>query len=602
MRFTLSCVGLEVILLVTLLTCGQAVRSDYNESTASSVDSVPCIVSDCGRIGAGRPHPGGVDRRYHLDTDLCVGAYREALGCSKRWLHLLRVADPGECSGLGDQSKHASFVGSAEVGTCESTANVNMMTRMFDDGGCVENDLCSFAMARLSALSLACRDGSRLACHSDRVSALIQSLKCPCSNIVSGASRSHAIIQRTSDGLYIVKGIKDSEMPVLQNLVHRMPHGTLLNGWAYTLPARRLVIMPNAYHGATYGLHVSWVNRGQPDFERCSSSLLGRIKMTLRQGYDIKPLPIKSSQRKFVFGHLVRRQWKLQDMAGWAEVTSKFLSSLWFLDHENLVDYSLLVALFEADVPDDAQCSPYIELSSESRQCLVTADCAAGAHASAIQIQMPPSRGSSRPTGGEFHDESLPGYNDQLFDNSPMEREPFFYRNTSSSFADMSMARQGKCEAICVAVIDYLMKFSLVRKLENALPWKQFRWSDYAKKTEQMWHCLGDLTQRGCEEYLQLGCEELADSTAVSNSRWCAGISLEEQVDGNELIDHVPDDGLPHENSGDRLQDEDFSSHEQSFPFEQDVGAAQLVNAADEHEYGDYGSPESPFPMDDAVW
>lgn len=380
-------------------------------------------------------------------------------------------------------------------------------------------------------------------------------------------------------------------MPVLQNVLDRIPYGALLNGWQYILPANSLVIMPNAYHSATYGLQASWVNRGRTSsLERCSSSSAGRIEMRFRQGFDIKPLPIKSSQRRLILGHLVRRQWKLRDMAGWAEVTSKLLSSLRFLVRESLVDYSLLLALFEADVPDDARCSPFKELSSESRQCLVTADCVAGAHQSAIPIQMPPSRGSSQQTG-EFRGESGPGYKDHLFGSSLMERKPFPYQN-KSSFADVSTARQDRCEAICVTVIDYLMKFSWMRKFENAL--KQFRWSDYAKKAEQMWHCLGDLTQRGCEEYLQLGCKELTDHAVVGNSHWCTGISLEEQLDESESIDNVPDDALPRGNSGDRFQDDQFLSHFQSRDsFEQD--ASEIDGVEDD----DYGSYASIFSMDD---
>lgn len=41
------------------------------------------------------------------------------------------------------------------------------------------------------------------------------------------------------------------------------------------------------------------------------------------------------------------------------------------------------------------------------------------------------------------------------------------------------------CGAFCVTVIDYLMEYSVLRKIESW--WKENRWHNYADKTLQLW-------------------------------------------------------------------------------------------------------------------
>eukprot|EP00931_Biecheleriopsis_adriatica_P064574 TRINITY_DN39336_c0_g1_i1.p1 TRINITY_DN39336_c0_g1~~TRINITY_DN39336_c0_g1_i1.p1 ORF type:complete len:578 (-),score=79.09 TRINITY_DN39336_c0_g1_i1:33-1766(-) len=522
-----SCLTRDLIFLATVLPNALAIRADANESITIPARLFPCLPA-CSQVLEG-------DAASETERALCRAAQFEASQCSYEWSGLLKMGTKSSCGGSTDAA-------AAHGGECEGQENEEMIKKIFGNDGCAVDDLCSFAAAKLSAWEVACRGRIRRACphelHSGSALELLQSLLCPCSTIASAASRSGAVIQKTHDGLYIVKRIKQSEMPQLLVLLDQLPtERSLLAQWSYVDTSRHIVIMPNAFHSDTYGLHAGWINRGgDPAFQSCQT----KIDIRLEKDFDIKPLPITSAERRSVLELLVQRQWRLQDMSAWNLVTDTLLRSLGFLERWNLVDYSLLLAFFSTEAAEDSRCSPYMELTSKSSQCIVTPDCAPGVYSHAMAIEKPHRRGAVElsPDVGHLYGQGppahgpLPSYDPRLFGSGlgPMSS---FHRN-SASFMESSKSPQGSCEMLCVTVVDYLMEFSLVRQLESAM--KQHRWDDYATKTKQMWYCLGDLTQPGCEEYLQLGCEELARRApdAGPSSPWCGDVSLEKRVDEGE--------------------------------------------------------------------
>merc|ERR1712232_976110 len=121
--------------------------------------------------------------------------------------------------------------------------------------------------------------------------------------------------------------------------------------WSYIDAAKSIGVMPNGNHSSFYSITME--SSKKPDVqEECASMTpsegdLGNLSIIQEGGWDVKPFPIESHHRALLLATLVEQKLKLKEMTGWSRITVILESSLNFLDEHNLVDYSLLIAMFK---------------------------------------------------------------------------------------------------------------------------------------------------------------------------------------------------------------------------------------------------------------
>merc|ERR1740138_445480 len=78
-----------------------------------------------------------------------------------------------------------------------------------------------------------------------------------------------------------------------------------------------------------------------------------------------------------------------------------------------------------------------------------------------------------------------------------------------------------RCDLACITVVDYLMKFTYSRRVENWL--KQKKWTNYDQKVRHLVNCMGDILADDCREYRLTGCTQLGETNGVSLGEllWC---------------------------------------------------------------------------------
>jgi len=478
--------------------------------TARSDNPTACIRPEC-RIA---PTPDA-DSEVHL----CYAAYQNSQVCTKAWTDLLDSVADSDCRDSLNKSARE----------CTSKAHDALVHEMFGAVGCSETALCSIASAKINAYSVACQkvtDGYRSFFCNDVIIAsdvegLRDSLHCPCTTLNDGGGRSGAVLQITSDGRYIIKGIKKSEMPVLVEMRDEFESQELLSKWSYVDPKNSLVIMPNSHDVSVQGVRATLGVASYSMGEECDAMRGGELKVSNSGRWDVKPLPIKSPHRRKMLAILAERQWKPNGMHGWGVLTKTVERNLIFLNEHDLIDYSLLFSLFEIPATPASQCELWTEVSSKApTQCLIQDDCEAGRRAAPIPIEYP------RNFSGADRLHEVDG---DFVVGNPTAMQPWSNGILPSALLQRSSS-QGKCEVLCVTIIDYLMVFGTTRRMENVV--KGGRWTKYKTKSLELWECVGDLQRHGCEKYLALACQEL-EKTRRSSS-WCSSSSLTEQAIDDE--------------------------------------------------------------------
>jgi len=552
-----------------LLICRAALAFRKVQDAKPEKLGVPCIASNCASV-----EPGSGFLHMATDERLCRLAFNFSQSCRDPWKQLLKELD-GTCYAPRDSAE--------SLERCESRNNMKLVRRLFNDTACVKEDLCGFAAAKLQALYVTCQsnavrkmrlfDECKWVKSPDRDD-LYKSLHCPCMTLNPEASRSGAVIQRTQDERYIVKSIKSTEMPRLVELLDYFVGRPLLNRWSYIDEGRNIVSMPNAFLPETYGL-TSSLGFQTPPVESpsrvCGGSDGDPLLVDNDHGWDLKPLPIKSADRVPALSHLVKHELKLNEMSGWGELSAKLAETVGDLHGKKLVDYSLLLSIFATSTSATASCRPFIELNAAEPQCLVTPECQKGANTRPVLVPVRPHSGTSRHNRwrDEFdqRNDTERAVDDFVVGSPPREGlaiPPSFFsdpKRTAFSSRDVvesaNVAQQahatetwsGECHAVCVTVIDYLMKFTTSRKVENAF--KDYRWSKYSSKVAKLWRCMGDITQVGCETYLKIACDDLYLTSNDIQSSWCEGVTGPiDDWHHVEDVDYVDDDDLD--------DDEDF--------------------------------------------
>lgn len=468
------------------------------------------------------------------EAHLCFMAFDHARRSTTEWHDLVRSTTIAGC--------HAPV----DLGAAQRKLD----RLMFSSDGCAQTDLCSIASAKLDAYSMVCHASSFRFCRDVLVArdiiSLPRSLHCPCLTLDDGGGRSGAVLQVTHDKKYIVKGIKSDEMPVLMDMYTDFEGQVLLNAWSYIDPTRTLVIMPNSHDVSVHGLHAAMGVTYASD-PQCQKLRGGVVRASFSDGWDVKPLPIKSPHRKRMLATLVEKRWRPNHMLGWAKLTKQMKRNIGFLSQNDLIDYSLLFSLFVTPAPERIPgCNLYTELSSDApSRCLITPSCNAGERAEPIPI----ASASARPRRN---------YSDRIIIGAPPTDStvPIWQ---SSSFIEQSLIGT-ECQALCVTIIDYLMVFSTKRWFENEF--KGQRWTGYAQKVLKLWRCLGDLKAPDCEEYLQLGCQELHEQG--KSSSWCS--ELKSQND--HIVDDADLDALFIANSSEEFDYEEFDDLDDELLFE----------------------------------
>jgi len=185
----------------------------------------------------------------------------------------------------------------------------------------------------------------------ERVIQLLKSLQCGCQTLSENAGRSGAVIQRSWDYKYIIKQIpgKHAEKYKTVQFPENIP---IINQILYADLQKKVVIMPNGLFAETFGL------RAQPS----------TCKISMSKTFDVKPPGCISIERHKFLTKLVSEEMKLKDWGNYDAVQLEINRATEFFHENNLVDYSLLVGLFEVDCGDE-QCE---SVDSPKTQCITS--------------------------------------------------------------------------------------------------------------------------------------------------------------------------------------------------------------------------------------
>jgi len=177
---------------------------------------------------------------------------------------------------------------------------------------------------------------------------------------------------------------------------------------------------------------------------------------------------------------------KLKEWHHFDEISLRLSRATDLLNRESLIDYSLLLSLFDVSGTPREGCNTSVKMWVP-RSCIVDPGC----------VQ----------EGSTSYNVSIPG----------------------QSHIHVIGPGDGilRCKVLCLTVLDYLMDYSIWRKAESFF--KQNKWKTYHTKTEKAWSCLGDLTDPLCRTYLSVGCQALSKDAAQEND-WCALLELPQHV------------------------------------------------------------------------
>jgi len=357
-----------------------------------------------------------------------------------------------------------------EVGIKEVLSNA------FADRGCQKGDLCSAAAARLGVFLTAC-------CFCPSIveklhdTAKIDDLTQKCVSLADSFGGKQTIIQLLKSlqcGCEMLSGLESSNSgAVIQRsldyhyIIKEIPKKHAATYKTIMFPGDIPIINQILYADQNKNVIIMRNGLHAGTFPSLPSQCTIRTMAT----WDIKPPGCNAAQRYKFLTELVQKQIKLNEWKNFEQVKQEIKTATVFFKKNNLVDYSLLIGEFQVDCDSTQQAQVSIDTPATT-QCIF----------------------------------------------SP---ENWKYKT-----------------ALCVSFIDYLMEFSWDRIFENVFvapvknvvrtggralidncgKFKLNKWTNYDKKHQHMWDCMGDLTQDSvfCKCLLGEGCQN------DEGNPWCS--------------------------------------------------------------------------------